>query len=247
MSNFKILIADAGKASVVMTSEVFKDKSPGSVVTVVGTGKECLKYIESNPVDLCVVDFDLPDTDGITLITSMREIFQRPILLTAYPDPLVEKAVQDNLFAFCDAGAWLSKPINVEELAEKIELFLVKNQRLERRFPLMMPTVVVGKGAGRGHRAPKSGGLITNISCGGVMLDIEATMRVKRGDELALTLEVPSHGRSCQGSDVMRELKLKTTVAWVEKTGKRLGLKFCRLTELQRKGLDRLLRSKADK
>ena len=99
-----ILIADSCKPSVVMSSEVFKDKLPGSVVHVAGTGKECLELLVQVKPDMCVVDFDLPDADGVTLITAMRKLYKGPILLTAFPDKIVKDAVDADLFAFNDAG-----------------------------------------------------------------------------------------------------------------------------------------------
>ena len=106
-----ILIADACKPSLVMSSEVFKDKIAGATILVASTGKQCLELLLVNKPDMCVVDFDLPDADGVTLITAMRKSYRGPILLTAYPDKIVEQAVHSDLFAFNDAGGWVPKPV----------------------------------------------------------------------------------------------------------------------------------------
>ncbi|MDQ3233432.1 MAG: response regulator, partial [Pseudobdellovibrionaceae bacterium] len=70
-----VLIADSCKPSLVMTSEVFKDKIMGTVVDVAATGKEALDYLTARRPDLCVVDFDLPDVDGPALVEAMRKVY----------------------------------------------------------------------------------------------------------------------------------------------------------------------------
>ena len=62
MATACVLIADQGKASLVMTSEAIKDKLPGAIVLVAGTGKKAMILKVENP-DFCVVDFGLPDSD----------------------------------------------------------------------------------------------------------------------------------------------------------------------------------------
>ena len=87
-----ILIVDACKPSLVMTSEVFKDKIPGTVVHVSSSGKEAVEFLKENEPNLCVVDFDLPDVDGPSLVEAMRKLYSGPILMTAYPDAMVKEA-----------------------------------------------------------------------------------------------------------------------------------------------------------
>jgi muconate cycloisomerase len=79
----------------------------------------------------------------------MRRVYDGPILMTAYPSDIVKQAVVDNLFAYQDASAWISKPINSSELAEKIDRFLLSKHRLERRFMAGFITQLIGKAAGR--------------------------------------------------------------------------------------------------
>ena len=59
-----VLIVDACKPSLVMTSEIFKDKMSGTIVDVAQSGKETIEYLADKTPDLCVIDFDLPDVDG---------------------------------------------------------------------------------------------------------------------------------------------------------------------------------------
>src|SRR5690606_33289568 len=106
-----VLIADTIKPSLVMSSEVFKDKIPGAEVIVASTGEEAIRLVEERKPDICLVDFDLPDVDGPALVIALRRVYEGPILMTAYPDQNVEKAVEEHLFAFNDANAWIRKPV----------------------------------------------------------------------------------------------------------------------------------------
>lgn len=265
-----ILIADSSKPSLVMTSEVFKDKISGAVVLVASTGKEALEHLHKTRPDLCVVDFDLPDADGAALVEEMRAIYNGPILLTAFPDAIVEEAVKAHLFAFNDASDWLAKPIDVSELNKKIDRFLLEGHRLGRRFSSEMKAQLIAKAAGRGKRAPKVQGKMMNISLGGACIKLDpSSSKVKKAQELTLTLtwseggpkltEAVSASASTKGKSKGKaevtppkktlttkskqsEAKIKAKVAWISPDGQ-IGLQFAKLTDLQMKGLVSFLRT----
>ena len=264
-----ILIADACKPSLVMSSEVFKDKIAGATILVATTGKQCLEILAGNKADMCVVDFDLPDTDGVTLIHAMRKSYKGPILLTAFPEPIVEQAVKADLFAYNDSGAWIKKPVKFDDLSEKIDRFLIDKLRLGRRFDTHMDTMIIGKGAGRGKRAPKVTGRIVNLSLGGACIELDEPMKMKGGEEMMVALALPGEeglvvaasaptpakksapkGRATASAKKEKEkekqvpeARIKCTVAWVDKKYTKAGLQFSRLTDVQKKGLEELLRS----
>lgn len=237
-----VLIADACKPSLVMTSEVFKDKIMGTVVDVASTGKDALDYLAQKRPDLCVVDFDLPDVDGPALIDAMRKIYDGPILMTAFASDMVKQAVEDNLFTCNDASAWIRKPVNFEDLAEKIDRFLIGKYRLEKRFETAFNTQLVGKATGRGKRAPKVGGTIVNISIGGACVKLDGSLKMKKAQELTMSIELPEEGAKASkkkgaASAASAEAKIKATVAWVSPKGE-IGLRFAKLSDLQKKVLE---------
>lgn len=186
-----VLIADPCKPSLVMTSEVIKDKIAGAIIIVTKTGEETLDALTREKPDLCVVDFDLPDADGPALIEAMRRVYSGPILMTAFPDTNVASAVNEMLFTSNDAGGWLSKPVDVEDLNSKLDLFLVQRHRLGKRFGSAIQTQLVGKAAGRGKRAPKVKGKIVNISMGGACIALDGSMKMKKAQEFMVTLAIP--------------------------------------------------------
>jgi CheY-like chemotaxis protein len=254
-----------------MSSEVFKDKVAGATILVATSGRQCLELLAGSKPDMCVVDFDLPDSDGVTLIHAMRRTYKGPILLTAYPDRIVEEAVKSDLFAFNDAGAWIPKPVKFDVLSDKIDQFLLDKHRLGRRFDLRLDTMIIGKGAGRGKRAPKATGAIVNLSLGGACIELDEPMRMKGGEEMMVALALPSDeapapakktaakaatakARQTAGArkdkekekekaKEIPEARIKCTVAWVDKKCTKAGIQFSRLTDVQRKGLEELLRS----
>jgi len=258
-----ILIADASKPSLVMSSEVFKDKIPGANILVATTGRQCLEILAGEKPDMCVVDFDLPDTDGVTLIGAMRRNYRGPILLTAYPDRIVEEAVKSDLFAFNDAGAWVPKPVKFDVLSEKIDRFLLDKYRLGRRFDMRLETMIIGKGAGRGKRSPKATGRIINISLGGACIELDEPMKIRGGEEMMVALPLldelelvlnqslakkPAQTKGRQALTTKKPkstegARIKCTVAWVDKKLTKTGVQFGRLTDEQRKGLEELLRA----
>lgn len=171
-----------------MTSEIFKDKLQGCSITIEKSGQDCLDALEEKTFDMIVLDFDLPDTDGVTLTKILRKQFTGPILITAFPDNVVNQAVSEELFAYDDSCNWLSKPLKSKKLAELIDKFLVSNNRVLKRFETQIDATLIGKGEGRGKRAPKVSGNIINISIGGAFVQFNQQMKMKAGDEITLNL-----------------------------------------------------------
>ena len=192
----KVLIADASKPSLVMSSEVFKDKIPGSVIFVASSGREMLEALGRERPDICLVDFDLPDVDGATLIVALRKIYDGPILMTAFPTEVVDTAVSDLLFHYNDASAWIRKPVRFEALAERIDAYLIFKRRLAKRFDVDMDSRLVAKATGRGKRAPKVSGRIVNISLGGALLLMDHSDRLPKMKNVILSIMVPSDGKT---------------------------------------------------
>lgn len=270
-----ILIADACKPSLVMSSEVFKDKITGATILVSTTGRQTLEILATAKPDMCVIDFDLPDTDGVTLIAAIRKIYSGPILLTAYPDKIVQQAVNTELFAFNDAGAWIPKPVKFDVLSEKIEKFLLEKLRLGKRFDLEIETLLIGKGAGRGKRAPKVTGKIRNISLGGACIELDNAAHVTGGEEMMVTFTVPADATLLRPKEIVAptkkviakagmkpvqekptlttkmaktggtESKIKATVAWIDKKSGKVGIQFGKLSDVQKRSLEELLRATA--
>lgn len=230
----RVLIVDRMKSSLVMTSEIFKDMIMGCLVDIRQSGAECVEYVKEFNPDMIVCDFDLPDTDGVMLSKSLRKIYNGPIVITAYPDDIVEAAIRKEQFVYNDSCAWVRKPVRFDELSEKITQFLIGNRRLVKRFVADFDAQVVGKGEGRGKRAPKLAGPVVDVGVGGLRVETDNTITMKKGDEVTVIFSLP---RAVVGEEtvVPAPLKLKGAIAWVAKANNLAGVAFTRMSETQRK------------
>jgi CheY-like chemotaxis protein len=116
-----VLIVDTCKISTVMTSELFKERVNGTTVTLCQSAKDCLQTLGEKAFDLVIVDINLPDLDGISLIRKIKKSFNTPTFLTAYPIKSVIELVGEKLFLYQDASQWISKPIRPKELEKSLE------------------------------------------------------------------------------------------------------------------------------
>jgi two-component system KDP operon response regulator KdpE len=89
------------------------------------TGGEALVQAQAHNPDLVLLDFALPDMDGIHVTTKLREWTTAPILMISARDEEYEKV------AALDAGAndFLTKPFGTGELLARIRVWLRQTQR----------------------------------------------------------------------------------------------------------------------
>jgi two-component system KDP operon response regulator KdpE len=89
------------------------------------TGSEALVQASGHNPDLVVLDFVLPDMDGLQVTTKLREWTAAPILILSARDEEAEKV------SVLDAGAndYLTKPFRTAELLARIRVWLRHTQR----------------------------------------------------------------------------------------------------------------------
>ena len=98
----------------------FNLKNEGYEVVTGSNGLEAVDLARNEKPDLMVLDVMMPEMDGLTACTKIREFSQVPIiLLTAKTDDM------DKLMGF-DVGAddYLTKPFNILELKARIRALL---------------------------------------------------------------------------------------------------------------------------
>ncbi|MFZ9520056.1 MAG: hypothetical protein ACO3A4_06210 [Silvanigrellaceae bacterium] len=136
----RILIADASKASLVMTSEVFKDHFPGVQVVVARTSADALELAKANgELDAFIIDYDLPDRDGAYTAARLKKMFTQPILITAFDRPDVQESIDRDLSAFDDCLSWLKKPVKPELVVSLAQRFIEGKHRCQRRLSCALP------------------------------------------------------------------------------------------------------------
>ncbi len=80
-------------------------------------GTDALKYIETTPLDLAILDIMLPDVDGFTICQKIREHHTFPILMLTAKDAEID---QINGFAL-GADDYITKPFRPLELIARVK------------------------------------------------------------------------------------------------------------------------------
>ena len=98
------------------------------------TGVHGLSIVESQDLDLILLDINLPDIDGYEIARRVRSstksaLAKMPIVA------VTANAMRDDAQKALDAGCdvYLSKPINIIELLETVEA-LIQNQRQGKKL-----------------------------------------------------------------------------------------------------------------
>ncbi len=121
----KIVIADDNKELVLMVSEFLKVQSNFEVVKTSSSGKNILSYLESNQVDILLLDIFMPDIDGVGVLEELAKNpakYRRPkkiIMTTAFNNEyLIAKTSE------LGADYFIIKPIDLSGLVNIINSLL---------------------------------------------------------------------------------------------------------------------------
>ena len=95
--------------------------STGHIIKNAKTGAEALDILEKEKFDLLILDINLPDIDGFTILEKMHE--QKRMIPTIYISALID--IEDISRAF-DLGCfdYLKKPFHLKELTLRINKIL---------------------------------------------------------------------------------------------------------------------------
>jgi DNA-binding response OmpR family regulator len=93
-------------------------------VSAVGRGQEMLSILESEPVDLLLLDLRLPGEDGLDLARQVREISQVPILILSGRTDEADRVMGLELAA----DDYVTKPFSSRELLARIRALLRRSQ-----------------------------------------------------------------------------------------------------------------------
>jgi CheY-like chemotaxis protein len=139
----RILIADASKASLVMTSEVFKDHFPGVQVVVARTSADAIDAAKNaGELDAFIIDYDLPDRDGAYTAARLKKQFTQPVLITAFDRVDVQENIDRELSAFDDCLSWIKKPVKPEMVVSLAQRFIEGKHRCQRRVDCSLPAFI---------------------------------------------------------------------------------------------------------
>jgi DNA-binding NtrC family response regulator len=116
-------------------AEAFRKKlsKEGYAVDTASTGSEAISLVKQRPFDVCVLDIRLPDTDGVKLLETLKEMEPtlEIIMLTGHAS--IDTAIQSMKRGAYD---YLSKPCKLSELSSVILKAYEKKSLKERNIVL---------------------------------------------------------------------------------------------------------------
>jgi CheY-like chemotaxis protein len=121
MPNKRILLVEDDFMNMRLAQHVLEIE--GYTVVNAATGREALKQIESTLPDLILMDLQLPDMDGMTLVSILRaKAMTRDttiLALTAY----AMKGDRERILQI-GCNGYIAKPINVQEFINTVRRYL---------------------------------------------------------------------------------------------------------------------------
>lgn len=97
----------------------------------VPSGKECLEYLKSNPVETVLLDINMPEMDGYEVCRAIKndnELLNIPVIFVSALDSLEERVKG------YDAGGddYVVKPFQAEELRKKVDISVQSRHRFNQ-------------------------------------------------------------------------------------------------------------------
>jgi len=124
MSILKSIIAEDDEISQLHLQNLCEQIKEVELLSIFSNGKDTLKYLEKNPVDLIFLDIEMPDMTGLELLEKLD--FHPAIIVTT-----VNKEYALNAFDF-DVTDFLLKPVNLPRLQSAIEKVKSEKQQQDQ-------------------------------------------------------------------------------------------------------------------
>lgn len=111
MEDLKILLVDDEEDFIATLSERLSLRGYDNSTAL--DGSQALEFLESNPVDIIVLDLKMPGMDGIEVLRKIRENDQRVMVIiqTGHGTDKEEEEI-----AQLGASSFLRKPVDIEAL-----------------------------------------------------------------------------------------------------------------------------------
>jgi DNA-binding response OmpR family regulator len=115
----KVLIVDDEAAVRTMMQRYIS--LSGYEVIQAANAAEGLKILESTPPDLILLDISLPDIDGLSVLRTLHEKYEKlPVIMLAGPTDIPKAHTALN----CGASDFLAKPIDHAALKRTLQIHL---------------------------------------------------------------------------------------------------------------------------
>ncbi len=117
------------------------------MVATARTGADALKLCEQNSFDLVILDFIMPNMNGIELLVRIRKLQPhiRSIIISGQLKAEVdEKQLGKNLGEWVEADLYLHKPVSPQRLTDEVET-LVSRTPAEKDWQALAKEAVKGR------------------------------------------------------------------------------------------------------
>jgi CheY-like chemotaxis protein len=107
-----VLIVDDSKLARIVSGKAVAELQPDWQRVEAGSAADATAIVDGQPVDVVLIDFNMPDKDGLEFAGELRERFP------ALPIAIITANIQDEVVARARAidAAFVPKPITVEGL-----------------------------------------------------------------------------------------------------------------------------------
>lgn len=100
-------------------------ENAGYIVETVSDGKGAIKACKKSPIDVALIDIELPDTKGTRLLSILKEMQPKMVNIIITGHPSIENAV---IAVNRKADGYLLKPFNPEDLLKMVERLLAEKK-----------------------------------------------------------------------------------------------------------------------
>lgn len=110
--SYKVLVVDDSRLARMVMANAFRRLYPDWTLIEATGAEEALGAVDSGPVDIALIDFNMPGLDGLELVARIRE--RAPQM----PVALVSANLQDEIIARARElkAAFIAKPLTDEAL-----------------------------------------------------------------------------------------------------------------------------------
>jgi CheY-like chemotaxis protein len=116
--SYKILIVDDSKLARMAIAKALNALHPDWTRVEAGTADEALQAIQNTPVDLALLDYNMPGRDGLAFAAELREQHATMPLAIVSANHQKEVVAQAHKLG----AAFLPKPLSEQALSEFLEL-----------------------------------------------------------------------------------------------------------------------------
>lgn len=122
---YKALIVDDSKLARMVMASAFRRLRPDWELIEASNGEDAISALSSQPIDIALVDFNMPGIDGLELVAKIRKSHPK------MPMAVVSANVQDEIIARARElnAAFVTKPLTDEALGAFLSGAILRLQK----------------------------------------------------------------------------------------------------------------------